>query len=50
MGTLTLYFSSCYYEGKVFVDQNYKRVSLQGQWFYEHEASGIKVWEHARLL
>ena len=49
IGTLTLYFSSGYFEGEVFTDQNYKRVPVQGQWFYEHEASGIKVWEHARL-
>ena len=49
MGTLTLYFSSGYFEGEVFIDQNYKRVFMHGQWFYEHKASGIKVWEHARL-
>ena len=26
-----------------------ERVYVQEQWFYKHEASGIKVWEHARL-
>ena len=49
MGVLTQYFKSCYFEGEVFIDQNYKRVYVHGQYFYEHEASGIKVWEHARL-
>ena len=49
MGVLTQYFKSSYFEGEVFADQNYKRVYVQEQWFYKHEASGIKVWEHARL-
>ena len=49
MGVLTAYFNSCYFEGEVFIDQNYKRVLAHGQYFYEHKASGIKVWEHARL-
>ena len=46
---MTRYFKSCYFEGKVFIDQKYERVRVQGGWLYEHEASGIKVWEHARL-
>ena len=51
MGVLTQYFNSSYFEGEVFIDQNYKRVHMQGKGgFYMHEASGIKVWEHARLL
>ena len=49
MGVLTQYFKSRYFEGEVFTDQSYKRVYVQGERFYEHEASGIKVWEHARL-
>ncbi len=51
MGMLTQYFKSDYFEGGVFSDQSYKRVYVgeTEQWFYEHEASGIKVWEHARL-
>ena len=49
MGVLTQYFKSGYFEGEVLIDQSYERVAMQGQWFYEHKASGIKVWEHARL-
>ena len=50
MGVLTQYFKSDYFEGEVFTDQSYERVYVHGQWFYKHEASGIQVWEHARLL
>ena len=47
-GVLARYFKSGYFEGEVFIGQMYKRV-YTGEYFYEHEASGIKVWEHARL-
>jgi len=49
MGALTGYFTSYYFEGGAFSDQRYKVVVVHGQRFYKHEASGIKVWEHARL-
>ena len=50
-GKLTTYFKDGYSEGYMFTDVSYARMLDKdtNQIFLKHKASGILVWEHARL-
>ena len=51
VGKLTAYFKDGYFQGYKFTDEGYERMLDKdtNQFYYKCKASGILVWEHARL-
>ena len=51
VGKLTKYFKDGYFQGYKFTDESYERELDKdtNQFYYKCKASGILVWEHARL-